>query len=89
MDVEARMKPVLEKVARLVEEHGKIPLAKELLAALQEFEVLWPSIRRLANKAMKAVHYNEFLKGDSTDMLHYDYDTLTVLQIQASRHQGA
>ena len=80
------MKPVLEKVARLVEEHSKIPLSKEFLAALQDFEALWPSIRRLANKAMKAAHYNEFLKGDSTEMVHYDFDTLTVRQIQTARH---
>jgi|SouAtlMetagenome_1021521.scaffolds.fasta_scaffold100439_2 hypothetical protein len=63
IDVEKRVTPVLEQMARLAETHHKIPLAQELANDHREFSNIWPSIRRLANKAMQKAHFDEFLKA--------------------------
>ena len=63
IDVEKRVTPVLEQVAQLAEKHHQMTLAQELANDHKEFSDIWPSIRRLANKAMQKAHVDEFLKA--------------------------
>jgi hypothetical protein len=86
IDVNARVSPVLEKVAGMLQKHPDHAISTELKAANRDFLEIWPSIRRLTNKAMKKAHFDVFWRRDSTDIVTYDLDSVTIRQLQADRH---
>ena len=86
IDVNARVAPVLNKVATVLQEYSKVPLAMELGTANEEFLATWPSIRRLTNPAMKPAHFDAFWRRDPKATIVYGVDTVTIRKLKHDRH---